>query len=184
MTHSTPLPQLSDADQLYSLGDVHAAIRSVAEQINRDLSTLDPVVYCVLSGGIVFAGQLLPMLDFPLELSYLHATRYRGATEGSHVRWIATPDVSPMDRNILILDDILDEGHTLEAILKECKDLGAASVRTAVLVDKQHERKAYPGMRCDYTGLTVPDRYVFGCGMDYREYWRNAPGIYALRESD
>ena len=80
-----------------------------------------------------------------------------------------------------MLVDILDEGHTLAAIVEYLRDEGAAEVRTAVLVHKQHPRKAYPGMRADFTGLDVADRFLFGYGMDYQGYWRNAPGIFAVR---
>lgn len=82
---------------------------------------------------------------------------------------------------MLIIDDILDEGHTLAAIVEYCRDAGAENVYTAVLLDKQHDRKAYPGMRADFTGLDVEDRYIFGYGLDYKGYWRNAAGIFALK---
>lgn len=91
------------------------------------------------------------------------------------------PMIEFRDRPVLIIDDILDEGHTLAAIIDYCREQGAASVQCAVLVDKQHERKARPDLKADYVGLEVEDRYIFGYGMDYQGYWRNAPGIYAVK---
>ncbi|HGN3348776.1 TPA: phosphoribosyltransferase family protein [Pseudomonas aeruginosa] len=86
-----------------------------------------------------------------------------------------------IDRDVLIIDDILDEGHTLSAIIDFCKHAGARAVHTAVLVDKEHERKARPDLKASFTGLYCADRYVFGYGMDYKGYWRNAAGIFAVK---
>lgn len=82
---------------------------------------------------------------------------------------------------MLVIDDIFDEGDTLKAIVAEVRRQGAAAVYSAVLVNKRHDRKA-AGLTVDFVGLEVPDRYVFGCGMDYKEYWRNLPAIYAVRD--
>lgn len=172
---------MAEADCLYAEHEVEAAITQIAQQINADLATANPVVFCVMNGGLIFAGKLLPQLNFPLELSYLHATRYRGQTSGGELFWKAKPELSFQDRHVLIIDDILDEGHTLHAILEYCRHEGAASVRTAVLTDKEHNRKACPDFKADYAGLMCADRYVFGYGMDYKGYWRNAPGIYAVK---
>ncbi|BAP21595.1 hypoxanthine-guanine phosphoribosyltransferase [Pseudomonas aeruginosa] len=135
----------------------------------------------MMNGGLIFSGKLLPLLDFPLELSYLHATRYRNETSGGELFWKAKPEISFIDRDVLIIDDILDEGHTLSAIIDFCKHAGARAVHTAVLVDKEHERKARPDLKASFTGLYCADRYVFGYGMDYKGYWRNAAGIFAVK---
>ena len=134
-----------------------------------------------MNGGLIFAGKLLTHLKFPLEASYLHATRYRNQTSGGDLFWKAKPEVSFIDRHVLIIDDILDEGHTLSAIVDFCKHAGARQVHTAVLIDKEHDRKASPGLKADYAGLPCIDRYIFGYGMDYKGYWRNAAGIYAVK---
>ncbi|MCP5161288.1 MAG: hypoxanthine-guanine phosphoribosyltransferase [Hahellaceae bacterium] len=170
-----------DADCLCSPADVNAALDRMAEEMNAALSRSNPLVFCVMNGGVFITGQLLPRLTFPLEQHYIHATRYRQATTGGLLDWKVKPDVSMKDRCVLILDDILDEGATLAAIADYCHAEGASQVLTAALVDKEHDRKAVPGMKCDYTGLYVEDRYLFGCGMDYKGYWRNAPGIYAVK---
>ncbi len=172
---------MAEADTLFDERQVEQAIAEVAERINGELADRNPVVFCVMNGGLVFAGKLLPKLGFPLELSYLHATRYRNATSGGELFWKAKPEVSFIDRDVLIIDDILDEGHTLHAIIEFCRHAGARQVHTAVLVDKLHDRKASPDLKADYVGLSCADRYVFGYGMDYKGYWRNAPGIYAVK---
>ncbi|SEK32139.1 hypoxanthine-guanine phosphoribosyltransferase [Halomonas daqiaonensis] len=180
------LPSLTDmhdvmdnADCLISQPEVERALDRMADEITRDLGDRLPVFYCVMNGGLITTGHLLTRLGFPLEVDYLHATRYRGGLRGGELFWRVSPEVPMAGRHVVIVDDILDEGATLAAILDYCRQAGAASISTAVLVDKQHERKAVPGLRADYCSLEVADRYVFGFGMDYKGYWRNAPGIYA-----
>ena len=170
-----------EADCLVDADTVSAALQRLAAEIGTRLSECDPQIFVVMNGGLVFAGRLLPMLDFPLEVGYLHATRYGHALSGRQIDWRVYPTLDPRGRTVLVVDDILDEGHTLLAIVEALKAQGAREVLTAVLVDKRHDRKAVPGMRADFTGLEVADRFLFGCGMDYKGYWRNAPGIYALK---
>ncbi len=160
--------------------DVDAAISRLAREISARLADSDPVVYCVMNGGLIFAGQLIPRLDFALEVAYLHATRYGRALSGAQIDWRVRPSAEVAGRSVLVVDDVLDEGHTLASIVDGLRDSGAREVLTAVLVDKRHQRKARPGMRADFTGLDVEDRYLFGCGLDYKGYWRNLPAIYAL----
>lgn len=133
---------MAEADCLFTEAEVEAAIDKVASQIDAELAELNPVVFCVMNGGLIFSGKLLTKLNFPLEASYLHATRYRNETSGGELFWKAKPEVSFIDRDVLIIDDILDEGHTLGAIIDFCRHAGARAVHTAVLIDKEHERKA------------------------------------------
>lgn len=170
-----------EADCLCSAEAVDQALDRLASDITARLHDRNPLIYAVMNGGLVLAGRLLPRLPFPLELAYLHATRYGHALEGTLLDWRVRPTQDLRGRTVLVLDDILDEGHTLEAIIAHLKEEGAAEVLSAVLVHKLHERKAKPGMRADFTGLDIPDRFLFGCGMDYKGYWRNAPGIYAVK---
>lgn len=172
---------MAEADCLYTEAEVEAAIDRVAVAINADLAERNPIVFCVMNGGLIFAGRLVTKLGFPLELSYLHATRYRNETQGGDLFWKAKPEISLIDRDVLIIDDILDEGHTLSAIVDFCHQAGARAVLTAVLIDKDHQRKARPDLKADYVGLGCSDRYIFGYGMDYKGYWRNAAGIYAVK---
>ena len=172
---------MAEADCLYNEAQIEAAIDKIAAAINSQLAESNPVVFCVMNGGLIFTGKLLPRLNFPLELSYLHATRYRNETSGGDLFWKAKPEVSFIDRDVLIIDDILDEGHTLGAIIDFCRHAGASNVYTAVLIDKDHQRKARPDLKADFIGLPCIDRFIFGYGMDYKGYWRNAPGIYAVK---
>lgn len=172
---------MAEADCLVDNGRVEQALDHLATAITTRLADSNPLVFTVMNGGLVLAGRLLPKLNFPLEVSYLHASRYGHALNGTLLDWRVRPTQDLRGRTVLVLDDILDEGWTLQAILQNLKDEGAAEVLSAVLVHKLHERKAYPGMRADFTGLDVEDRFIFGCGMDYKGYWRNAPGIYALK---
>ncbi|WIO73122.1 hypoxanthine-guanine phosphoribosyltransferase [Porticoccaceae bacterium LTM1] len=171
---------LDYALELSSGEEVDSAIDRIASDITKELGEKNPIVICVMNGGIVFTGQLLPRLRFPLEFDYLHATRYRGATIGDSVHWLATPQSDMKGRAVLIVDDIFDEGYTLETIIEYCKREGADSVHTAVLVEKRHDREK-ANIRPDFVGLSTSDLYLFGSGMDYQGYWRNLPGIYGLK---
>lgn len=173
---------MDEADCLYDQAQIEAAMDAMAAQISEALHDSNPIVYSVMNGGLIIGGQLLTRLNFPLEASYLHATRYRNELSGGELFWKARAEHSLVGRTVLIIDDILDEGHTLAAIAQYCQDAGAKQVLTAVLLDKRHDRKAYAGMRADFTGLDVEDRYLFGYGLDYKGYWRNAAGIYALKD--
>ncbi len=168
------------AQCLVSPDDVELAIEKMAVEISDKIGHKNPVLLCVMSGGVVVFGKLLTKLDFPLSIDYLHATRYRGEITGDDVQWKAKPLTDLRNRTVLIVDDILDEGNTLAAIIDYCKDSGAEDVFSAVLVDKKHERK-YQGIFADFTGLSVADKYIFGEGMDYHGYLRNMSGIYALK---
>lgn len=171
---------LDKAACLYSREQVDSAIMELAAEITRDLSEENPLVLCVMTGALIPMGILLTHLRFPLQIDYIHATRYGHDTTGSELQWINKPHGSLDGRSVLIIDDILDEGFTLDAIVKECRRLGASKVSSAVLVEKRHDRNI--GISADYVGLQVDDRYVFGYGMDYKGFWRNLPGIYAVNE--
>ncbi|MBU2707526.1 hypoxanthine-guanine phosphoribosyltransferase [Zooshikella marina] len=170
----------AEADCLYTEAEVEAAIERMGQAITAELANSNPLVYCIMNGGLVVSGKLLTKLNFPLEVDYIHATRYRNETTGGELDWKVHPSTSMQDRTVLILDDILDEGHTLAAIVEFCKAQGAKAVQTAVLVEKKHDRKAVE-LESDFIGLQIEDRYIFGYGMDYKSYWRNAPGIFALK---
>jgi hypoxanthine phosphoribosyltransferase len=172
---------LLTADRLYSHQEIEQALDRLAVEITGRLSGEDPVVLCVLNGALIPTGHLLTRLNFPLRQDYVHATRYRGQTSGADLEWIGRPSTSLKGETILIIDDILDEGITLSAIVKACREAGAKAVYSAVLVEKLHARGV--GYKADFIGLTVEDRYVFGFGMDYKGYLRNMPGIFAVAEN-
>jgi hypoxanthine phosphoribosyltransferase len=179
LTHAEVIAIQDSADCLHDAGAVHQALDRMAADITDALGETLPVVLCVLTGGIIPAGHLLTRLQFPLESDYLHATRYRGETSGTEVQWLSEPGIELQGRTVLLVDDILDEGHTLADIVNYCEQSGAEQVYSAVLVEKLHARRA-DGIRADFVGLQVEDRYVFGFGMDYKGYLRNLNGVYAL----
>ncbi|MFP4129698.1 MAG: hypoxanthine-guanine phosphoribosyltransferase [Halorhodospira sp.] len=172
-------PELRGAELIHDRHAVEAALDRMAAAITEDLGGKRPLILGVMIGGMIPAGQLLPRLAFALEVDYVHATRYRNEVSGQELVWHALPSTPIEDRDLLVIDDILDEGHTLAAILDAFRRGGARSVRSAVLVEKHHDRRC-PGMAADYVGLDTPDRYLFGVGMDCRGLGRNADGIYAI----
>jgi len=168
---------LQKADRLYAPEAVEAALDRMAREIETKLSGADPLLVCVMTGGVVPFGKLLPKLQFPFETDFVHATRYRGQLRGGDLHWRVGPEASVRDRVILLVDDILDEGNTLAGIEARYRTDGARDVLKAVLVVKQRTRSV--DISIEFKGLDVPDRYVFGYGMDYKGYLRNAPGIFA-----
>ena len=185
---------LEKSDLLYDRAAIDAAIAGMADAIaadyigqvpaNRLGDSFVPVFLTVMHGALPFAGQLaleLGARGLDLEFDYLHATRYRGETTGGELVWKHRPATALYGRRVLLVDDILDEGHTLLAVKQWCLEQGATDVRIAALTTKQHDR-CVEGVSADYVGMQVPDRYVFGFGMDYHEQGRNLPGIYALKD--
>jgi hypoxanthine phosphoribosyltransferase len=169
---------LASADLIYTQETIGQELDRLALEVTGRLSAEDPLVLCVLNGALITTGHLLTRLNFPLRYDYIHATRYRGGTRGADLEWIGQPSASLEGETILVVDDILDEGVTLCAIVEACQKAGAEKVYSLVLVEKLHDRRVGPG--ADFVGLTVEDRYVFGFGMDYMGYHRNLPGIYAV----
>jgi hypoxanthine phosphoribosyltransferase len=180
MTGTDPQRYLDDSEELFSPTQVDAAVATVAEAVTHAVSGSQPLVLCVMRGATVFAGKLLPLLAFPLEFDYLQASRYQNTTSGGQeLVWKALPGADLLGRTVLLLDDILDEGHTLAAVSEKCREAGADRILIAVLTEKDTGRPK--PIRADFVGLTVPDRYVFGCGMDVYGWWRNLPSIHALK---
>jgi hypoxanthine phosphoribosyltransferase len=170
------------AELLYSQEQVEAAIHKMAAEINFVLADKNPIILCALNGGIVITGQLLTRLRFPLTLDAINASRYRNQTTGQNLQWIQKPNTPLLNRNVLIIDDILDEGLTLQALCEYCHQQGANTVYTAVLIDKQLDSPK--PIQADFIGLKSANYYLFGYGMDYKAYLRNAAGIYACKESE
>ena len=171
---------LRDSDLVTSAAEVQAAVDRLAAEIERALGKAYPLVLAVMGGAVVFAGQILPRLRFPLDFDYVHASRYGAATRGAGIEWRVRPPEIVKGRAVLVLDDILDHGETMAAIKKGLLELGASSVHCAVLVEKRLNTKK--PVSADFVGLQIPDRFVFGCGMDAKGYWRNLPEIRAMKE--
>jgi len=174
---------LKTADCLHDLPAIEKALDKMAKEITEKLHDKNPLVLCVMLGALIPAGYLLPRLNFPLEMDYLHATRYRGATRGGDLHWLVEPRQSLKDRTVLVIDDVMDGGLTLSSIIDYCKQNEAKKVYTAVMVNKIRRREPGVEFEPDFIGLETEDRYLFGFGLDYEEYLRNAPGIYAVGES-
>jgi hypoxanthine phosphoribosyltransferase len=169
------------SEEVVTATEVQAALDRMAGEITVRLADRNPLVVTVMNGGLVFAGQLLPKLPFALEISYVHVRRYGRETKGGELVWIAGPHESVTGRTVLLLDDILDEGQTLLAIRSRFFELGATEVLLAAFAVKI--RKDLPKVMADFSGIRVPDRFVFGFGMDVGGAWRNLPSIRALAET-
>lgn len=172
---------LDAAELICSAAAVAGVVRQLAEEISARLAEANPLVLSVMGGAVVFTGNLLPQLAFPLDFDYIHVTRYGDETSGGELNWIAVPHAAIAGRTVLVLDDILDEGITLAAIRQRMLDAGAAACYTAVFADKDIG-KPKP-IAADFVGLRLPNRYLFGFGMDVHGAWRNLPAIYAIRDT-
>ncbi len=169
---------LPNSDEIVPAAAIQAALDRLAREITARLAHSDPLVITVMNGGLVFAGQLLPRLGFSLECSYVHVRRYGADTQGGELVWIAGPQEPVKGRTVLLLDDILDEGRTLATIRQRLLEQGAIEVLTAAFAFKERNQAA--AITADFIGVRVPDRFVFGFGMDVEGRWRNLPSIRAL----
>ncbi|MDD5383895.1 MAG: hypoxanthine-guanine phosphoribosyltransferase [Gallionella sp.] len=170
---------LQQAELLYPAEQVQVSLHQVAQQINAALADTHPLVLSVMGGAVVFTGQLLPLLDFPLDFDYVHVSRYGDATHGGKICWKVEPCENVRGRVVLVVDDILDEGHTLAALRQRVMELGASKFYSAVFADKGHGRDK--PIHADFVGVELADRFVFGYGMDIEGAWRNLPAIYAVK---
>lgn len=174
---------LAGADCLFDEAAVNDAYDRLAAALTAEYADLNPLVLCVMTGGMQTTVEVTRRMRFAFEIDYLHATRYRGAIEGGGLVWKRQPDPDRIqDRHVIVVDDILDEGKTLIAVRRALAFLKPASLKVAVLAEKLRQRSADEA-NAEFVGLQVPDRYVFGCGMDYKEYWRQLPAIYARGEA-
>jgi len=165
---------------IYSKEQIEEAIERIAKDLTKEIFDKIPIFLCVMNGAVVFMGQLLTRLDFPLQINYIHATRYQGEIESTQLVWHAEPTVDLKDRVVVVIEDILDSGLTLAAIIKYCAQKGAKEVYTAALIDKQRPRSPGGTEHCDFTGLLIEDKFLYGYGLDYKDYLRNVAGIYAV----
>lgn len=173
----TPDIWLSQSELVFSAAEVHAAIDRMADHLHARLADQSVVLLCVMRGGLYLAGQLMGRLRLPAQLDYLQANRYQG-TAGHDIVWRKQPELDLAGQTVVVLDDILDEGLTLAAVVQYCQQAGAQQVLTAVLTEKNNGLQK--PLQADVVGLEVPNRYVFGCGMDVHGWWRNLPEIRAL----
>lgn len=172
---------MSQAELICSGQEVEAAYARMAAELDRRFVDSVPVIVPVMLGGMVPAAGLMRYLTIAHHLDYIHATRYGDKTRGAALEWKVPPGKSLHGRSVIVVDDILDEGATLQAVTAALREAGAAEVFTVVLTEKIHDRRL-PGMKADLVGLQLPDRFVFGCGLDYRGGLRHLPGIYAISD--
>ena len=163
---------------MYTEIEIKTVIQNIADQVNQTIKTDDLYVLCVMNGALIFAGQLLPRLEKYIKYSYIHATRYAASLTGGPIHWLVKPSKDIEGETVLILDDILDEGITLREIVATCEAMKAKAIYTAVLFDKEivKEKSYIP----NFIGLKVPNRFVFGYGLDCKGLGRNLPHLYAL----
>ena len=170
---------LINSEIIFSEQQVQAAVLRMAREINAAMAEVHPLVLSVMGGAVVFTGQLLPLLNFPLDFDYVHVSRYGNSQQGGEMKWKVAPQENVRGRVVLVVDDILDEGETLHAVKQRVMALGAAGFYSAIFADKLNG-KSKP-IQADFVGLQVPDRFVFGYGMDIHGSWRNLPAIYATK---
>lgn len=175
---------LEKAECLYSFAEINEALDQMASKMTKQLKDSNPIILCVMTGALITTGHLVTRLHFPLEIDYIHATRYRGSMRGGDLHWLVEPRKSLEGRTVIIVDDILDGGLTIAAILDYCNQAKAKEVYTAVMVNKMREREPGVNFEPDFVGVTTEDKFLFGFGLDYEEYLRNVPGIYAVNTTD
>lgn len=171
---------LGQASQICSKIEVEKALDKLAEEITDELKNENPIFICVLNGAIVPMGQLMTRLDFPLQMDYIHASRYRGKMEGGQLEILAKPVSSLKNRKVVLVEDIIDTGITLKHIVDYCYKEGAEKVYTATLIDKSMNRSSKGLQKADFVGIEIPNEFIIGYGLDYEEYFRNLDGIYAM----
>lgn len=174
------IDELPPSDEIVGSREIQATLDRMAVEITGRLAGSQPLVVTVMNGGQVFAGQLLPRLPFALDCSYVHVRRYGQETSGGELVWVAGPHEPVTGRSVLLLDDILDEGRTLATIRERFLEQGAREVLLAAFAVKQ--RAVAAQVAADFCGVLVPDRFVFGFGMDVGGSWRNLPSIRALAD--
>jgi hypoxanthine phosphoribosyltransferase len=177
---------IANASQIVSPQQVEAAVKDVADRLNarfdKESEAAFPLVLGVMGGAVVFTGHLLPQLSFPLEFDYIHVTRYGDHDRGGEVVWKVIPRQNVAGRTIIVVDDILDEGETLAHVKQRLLDMGAAEVILAVFADKDLGKQK--PVQADIVGLTIPNKFVVGFGMDAHGYWRNLPGLWVIKDAD
>lgn len=171
----------ANADCIITKSEISKSIDAIAEKLTEDIGDQIAIFLCVMKGGLVLTAELMQRMQKPMELDYAHIDRYRNKTQGNELRWYKEPDINLQGRLVVVIDDIFDEGYTLQAVLKYCKNANADRVLSVVLLKKQLQQKNI-WIEPDYVCMNVEDRYVFGCGMDYKGFWRNLDAVYAVSE--
>jgi hypoxanthine phosphoribosyltransferase len=166
---------------LFDEATIMRRLDELAAEISRDFQDRELTVVAILNGSLIFMADLLRRIPLPLKLDCLSVASYHGRLETSGeiiFRQVALPDIA--GRHLLILDDILDSGHTLAAVREKLETGRPASVRVCVLLQKKKARARH--VHADYVGFEIEDEFVVGYGLDYMERYRNLPCIGVLRK--
>ncbi len=168
------------AELLITENEIHEAINHVASQIKNEIGDTVPLFLCVMKGGLMFTSELAKKINSAIELDYVHVDRYRDKTHGGSIHWHKKPDTNLKGRVVILVDDIFDEGYTMQELIAYCKNKGACKILSAVLLKKELKDK-HTSYQPDFVGMNVEDRFVIGWGMDYKGFWRNLTDIYAIK---
>ena len=179
MSEQDPRKVLANSTVIAHKQEVKAAVDHIAGEINAHYGDRSIILLVVMTGAIMPAAWIAARLNMPLQMDFIHATRYSGTTEGGEIEFRVPPRLNLQNQDVLIVDDIYDIGLTLQMIEHYCEARGARSVNSAVLVRKIHDRET-TGELPEFIGMEVEDKYLFGCGMDVYEHWRHLHEIRAL----
>jgi hypoxanthine phosphoribosyltransferase len=160
---------------------IHRRLDDIAAQISSDCRDCELTVIAVLHGSLMFVADLLRRIPLPLKLDCMSVASYHGKAQSSSevvFKEVTVPDV--VGRDVLILDDILDSGHTLAAIRETLETAKPRSIRVCVLLSKKKQRARQ--VNADYVGFEIEDEFVVGYGLDFKERYRNLPYIGVLRK--
>jgi len=179
MTEIEPREILKNSTLLADRQEVEAAVSRMSLAINRHYEDQEIILLIVMTGAVMPAAWVASKLDMPIQMDFVHATRYAGQTEGGEIEFRVPPRLNLEGQDVLIIDDIYDIGLTLQMIERYCVSRGARSVNSAVLIRKIHDRETTPDLP-EFIGMEIEDKYLFGCGMDAYEHWRHLDEIRAL----
>ncbi len=163
-----------------SFEQIDKALEKMAEKMNAELADKDPLMICILNGSFMFAADIMKKLNFPCEISFVKLSSYEGTSTTGKVKEIIglTEDIE--GRTIVILEDIIDTGVTMEKIKKQLIGYAPADLKIASMLYKPDACKV--DINIDYIGIDIPDKFIVGYGLDYDGYGRNLPNIYTIVE--
>ena len=158
--------------------EIQQAVKSVAEQMNKDLEGANPLFICVLNGAFMFAGDLMKYFTLPCEITFIKLTSYAGLYTSGDVKEIMGLSESVIDRNVVVVEDIVDTGITMDRILTSLNAKGAKSIKVATFLQKPDALQR--DITVDYAAIKIPNDFIVGYGLDYDGYGRNLRDIYTV----
>jgi len=158
--------------------DIKEAIWKIADKLNEDLKDKNPLMVCILNGSFMFSADLLKLIKFPCQISFVKLSSYQGTSSCGHVKELIGINEDLSGRTVLLLEDIVDSGITVKNCICQVKNTGAKEVLVATLLFKPNALKE--DIKLDYIGLEIPNDFIVGYGLDYNGYGRNLPDIYKI----